>query len=65
MSKAYISLALRKQVREHFSYRCAYCLSPEWIIGTAFTVDHIIPERVWGRNNSTKSMLGLLSLQFD
>lgn len=48
MSKAYIPLALRKQVREHFSYRCAYCLSPEWIIGTAFTVDHIIPEALGG-----------------
>ncbi|MCB9079785.1 MAG: HNH endonuclease [Anaerolineaceae bacterium] len=52
MSKTYIPLALRQQVRNHFLHRCAYCLSPEWIIGTAFTIDHIIPEALGGETTA-------------
>ena len=29
--------------------RCAYCLSPEQLIGVAFEVDHVIPRSAEGR----------------
>lgn len=57
MSKTYIPLALRQQVRDHFSFRCAYCLSPEWIIGIPFTIDHIIPESLGGETTATNLCL--------
>jgi 5-methylcytosine-specific restriction endonuclease McrA len=49
MSTTYIPQALRQQAYQIFGERCAYCLSPEWIIGTAFTIDHIIPESLGGQ----------------
>ena len=48
MSKTYIPQALRQQAYQAFKARCAYCQTPEWIIGTAFTIDHIIPESQGG-----------------
>ncbi len=32
-----------------FSARCAYCLSPEQMMGVAFEIDHIIPSSAGGR----------------
>ena len=49
MSKAYISRIFRQKTHERFDGCCAYCLTPEWIIGTAFTIDHIIPEALGGK----------------
>ncbi len=49
MSKTYISQALRQQAYQLSGHRCAYCLTPEWIVGTAFTIDHIIPESLGGK----------------
>ncbi len=52
MSSTYVSRNLRQQVRQRFGNHCAYCLTPEWIIGTAFTIDHIIPETLAGRTTA-------------
>ena len=48
MSKTYIPQAWRQQAFQAFGARCAYCMTPGWIIGTAFTIDHIIPDSQGG-----------------
>jgi hypothetical protein len=50
MSRTAISPRLRRRVAENSRYRCCYCLTQERIIGTLFTVDHIIPESLNGAN---------------
>jgi len=49
MSKTTVSLELRQFVAENSRYRCCYCLTQEEIVGTYFTVDHIIPEALGGQ----------------
>ncbi len=61
MSTTYVPRNLRQQVRQRFGYRCAYCLTPEWIIGTAFTIDHIIPESLGGQTTVENLCLACLA----
>ena len=42
---------LRRQVAQRARFRCSYCLTQEKIIGTLFTIDHIIPESLNGTND--------------
>ena len=44
-----IPQALRQAVLGTAQGRCAYCLSPEQMMGVAFEVDHIIPRSAGGR----------------
>ena len=48
MSQTYIPQALRNQISEQAQYRCGYCLTPEWIVGSPMEIDHIIPESLGG-----------------
>ncbi len=45
MSKTYISLTLRRLVKERSKYRCEYCLFPEQAALIAYHVDHIVAEK--------------------
>ena len=47
---ARIPQALRQAVIDAAQGRCAYCLSPEQMMGVAFEVDHIRPRSAGGRN---------------
>jgi hypothetical protein len=42
---------LRQQVAQRSRFRCSYCLTQEKIIGTLFTIDHIIPESLNGSSD--------------
>ena len=46
---ARIPQALRQAVMAAAQGRCAYCLSPEQMIGVTFEVDHVIPRSAEGR----------------
>jgi hypothetical protein len=48
MSQTRITPVLRRIVAEKSGYRCSYCLTAEEIVGTLFTVDHIVPESLGG-----------------
>jgi hypothetical protein len=48
MSKTYIPVALRRAVTERAKHRCSYCLTSSEIIGSPFTIDHIMPESLGG-----------------
>ena len=39
----YVSAALRSKIRRKFYGACAYCRSPENLMGVIFEIDHIIP----------------------
>jgi hypothetical protein len=39
----YIPVALQRQVRTYFAYRCAYCLTAEHLTVSIFEFEHIIP----------------------
>jgi HNH endonuclease len=46
-----IPLSLRRALRAEFSEpRCAYCHSPEQLLGMPLEVDHIIPEAASGKS---------------
>ena len=40
---AYIPVALKQQVRQHFGYCCAYCQSAERLMAVTFEIEHITP----------------------
>ena len=46
---ARIPQGIRQAVMAAAQGRCAYCLSPELLIGVAFEVDHVIPRSAKGR----------------
>ncbi len=46
---ARIPQALRRVVLAAAQDRCAYCLSPEQMMGVAFEIDHILPSSAGGR----------------
>jgi HNH endonuclease len=48
MSRSYVPKALRERVAQQAKYRCGYCLTPEWIVGTPMEIDHIVPEASGG-----------------
>ncbi len=43
--------SLRHEVARRADHRCSYCRSQEEIAGTLFTVDHIIPQALGGRDD--------------
>lgn len=43
-----IPVSLRQQIRAMYRNRCAYCQSPEALMGVTFEVDHIVPEAAGG-----------------
>lgn len=60
--KISIPAYLRRQVREAFQHRCAYCLTPEELTVTTFEIDHIIPVQAGGAR-VRKAVPGLSGLQ--
>jgi len=42
----YIPARLREQVHANAGGRCAYCQSPEELMGVTFEVDHVIPRSI-------------------
>jgi hypothetical protein len=44
----YVSVELRRQVRQDAGARCGYCLSPEQLTGSPLTIDHIVPTSAGG-----------------
>lgn len=48
MSRAYIPKSLRDRVAARAKFRCGYCLTSSWIVGTPFDIDHIIPTSLGG-----------------
>ena len=47
---AYVPAALRRQVRERFANRCAYCRSAEELTATHFEIEHINPRSTGGES---------------
>lgn len=48
MSSSHVPKNLRRIIAEQSRYRCSYCQSQQNIMGTALTVDHIVPESLGG-----------------
>lgn len=48
MSRDYIPKALRDRVAAQAGHRCGYCRTSTFLVGTAFEIDHIIPESLGG-----------------
>lgn len=46
-----LSPAVRREVARRAGYSCSYCRTREEIAGAAFTVDHIIPQALGGRDD--------------
>lgn len=46
---AYIPAALRQQILKLDAWRCAYCQSPEALMGVTFEIEHILPLSVGGQ----------------
>jgi hypothetical protein len=46
--KVYIAVELRRQVRERFANRCAYCRTAEDLTVVLFEFEHIVPRSVGG-----------------
>lgn len=49
MSSTYISTELRLQVTERDRGICCYCRTAQKIVGSEFTIDHIVPESLGGQ----------------
>ncbi|MEM9215998.1 MAG: HNH endonuclease [Cyanobacteria bacterium P01_F01_bin.150] len=47
---AYIPVALRNRVREHFQNLCAYCHTAESLAVTTFEIEHIVPQSAGGQD---------------
>ena len=48
MSRTYIPLELRRQIRDDANAQCGYCHSPETFVGMPHDIDHLIPEALGG-----------------
>lgn len=48
MKRAYISREIRRLVALDARHRCGYCLSDEFLMGMALSIEHIIPVAVGG-----------------
>lgn len=44
----YVSVELRRQVRQDAGARCGYCLSAEELTGSPLTIEHILPTAAGG-----------------
>ena len=49
MSRAYISVELRRQIRLDAAARCGYCHTSEEFVGMPLEIEHIVPEAVGGQ----------------
>ena len=49
MVQRYITVGLRRLVRERAAERCEYCLLPEWMSAVVHWVDHIVAEKHGGQ----------------
>lgn len=49
---AYISVQVRRRILERDQARCAYCQSPEALMGVTFEVEHILPLSLSGETSS-------------
>lgn len=49
MSQTHIPVELRRETVLRFEGRCAYCRSPETLIGVFYEIDHIVPEARGGQ----------------
>lgn len=49
MSRDYIPKALRERVTVQAGHRCGYCRTSVFLVGTAFEIDHIVPESFGGQ----------------
>lgn len=47
----YIPVQLRQQIRSRDNNRCAYCQSPEALMGVTFEIEHIIPVSMGGETH--------------
>jgi len=45
---SYVSVKLRRRIRELFNDRCAYCQNAEALTGDIFEIEHIIPRSANG-----------------
>ena len=57
MSKTYISVALRRFVRDRASQSCEYCLIPEIAVLVPHEVDHVIAEKHGGQTEENNLAL--------
>ena len=48
MSKTYIPVILRRQIKEAADHCCEYCLVPEAVAFASYHIDHIISEKQGG-----------------
>jgi|SRR6185295_5808259 len=49
MSRDYVPKALRERVAARAGYRCGYCRTSTFLVGTMFEIDHIVPESFGGK----------------
>jgi len=57
LSKTYISKALRSAIAADANYRCGYCHLQQAVIGAELEIDHIIPESLGGRTETSNLWL--------
>ena len=55
MKRAYISREIRRLVALDARHRCGYCLSDEFLMGMALSIEHIIPVAVGGTSADPNS----------
>ena len=63
----YVSVKLRRLVREHFSNRCAYCQTAESLTVSIFEIEHVvfISKRASCFRELVPSLSNLQSLQIE
>jgi hypothetical protein len=49
MSRDHIPKALRERVATRAGFRCGYCRTSSFLVGTLFEIDHIVPESFGGK----------------
>lgn len=57
MASHYISQELRNTVVATFQRRCAYCMTPAWLVGDNLTIDHVVPRSMGGETVFTNLCL--------
>ncbi len=51
MSRAYLPAALRDRVAKQSQYRCGYCLTAAFLVGTKLELDHLLPRSRGGTSD--------------
>lgn len=52
MSRTYISVKLREEVKERAGHKCEYCLMPAEFSAYSFHIDHVISEKQGGETSA-------------